>query len=151
MDRPGLSQTPGPGGDATNYKSLAIKSLIESTPLLTADNYSMWRKKFEKLFKLRGIFSIMDDPDPSNCLEEDTNQEFVAHIIAKLDLNTYDNIIDNVNEDNAKLIWLSTQEHFASSQSENRARVFNGFLHLSMDSNIEAFVTSVKVYLKKTD
>lgn len=149
MDQPGPSQTPGPGGDSTNYKSLAIKLLIKSTPLLTADNYSMWRKKFKNLFKLRGIFYIMDDPDPLNRLEEDTNQEFVAHIIAKLDSNTYDNIIDDVNEDDAKLIWMSTQQHFASSQSANRARVFNGFLHLSMNTNIDSFVTSVKVYPKK--
>lgn len=148
-NRPGLSQTPGPGGDNTNYKSLAIKSLIESTPLLTADNCSMWQKKFEKLFKLRGIFAIMDDPDPLKCLEEDMNQEFVAHIIAELDSNTYNNIINNTNEDNAKLIWKSTQQHLASSPSANRARVFNGFLHLTMNANIDAFVTSVKVYLKK--
>lgn len=109
----------------------------------------MWRKKFEKLFKLRGIFVIMNDPDEDKKLDEDTNQEFVGHIIAKLHLNTYNNIIENVNEDNAKLIWLSTQSHFALSQSANRARVFNAFLHLTMDTNIDAFVTSIKVYLKK--
>lgn len=150
MEWPGPSTTPGTGGESsTNYKSLAIKSLIESTPLLTADNYSMWRKKFEKLFKLRGIFEVMSDPDDLRRIDEDMNQEFVAHIIAKLDSNTYNNVIDNVNEDNAKLIWLSTQSHFASSQSANRARVFNGFLHLSMDTDIKVFVTAVKVYLKK--
>lgn len=150
MERLGPSTTPGPGGESsTNYRYLAIKSLIESTPLLTADNYSMWRKKFEKLFKLRGIFEIMSDPDDLRRLDEELNQEFVAHIIAKLDSNTYDNVIDDVNKDDAQLIWLSTQLHFASSQSANQARVFNGFLHLSMDTNIEVFVTAVKVYLKK--
>lgn len=150
MERPGSSSTPGPGGELnTSFKSLAIKSLIESTTLLTADNYSMWRKKFEKLYKLRGIFEVMNDPDTSKRLDKDLNQEFVAHIIAKLDSNTYDNVIDDVNKDDAKLIWLATQSHFSSSQSANRARVFNGFLHLAMDLDIEAFVTSIKVYLKK--
>lgn len=91
----------------------------------------------------------MDNPDPLERLEEDMNQEFVAHIIAKLDSNTYDNIIDDTNKDNAKLIWMSTQQHFASLQSANRARVFNGFLPLTMNNNINAFVTSIKVYLKK--
>lgn len=148
MDQPGTSSTPGPGGDNTNYKLLAIKSLIESTPLLTANNYSMWRKKFEKLFKLHGIFDIMNSTS-STCLDEETNQEFVAHILAKLDTNSYNNIIDDTNEDDAKLIWISTQEHFASSQSANRVRFFNGFLHLSMENNIKAFVTTVKIYLKK--
>lgn len=150
MEQPESSTTPGPGWEPSmNFKSLALKSLIESTPLLTADNYSMWRKKFEKLFKLRGVFAIMDNPDESIRLDKEINQEFVAHIMAKLDSNTYDNVIDDANEDDAKLIWLSTQNHFASSQSANRARVFNGFLHLTMESNIDAFVTSVKVYLKK--
>lgn len=132
-----------------NYKSLAIKLLIESTPLLTADNYSMWRKKFKKLFKLRGVFTIMDNPDESIRLDEEINQEFVAHLMAKLDSVTYDNVIDNVNKDNAKLIRVSTQNHFASSQSANRARVFNGFLHLAMETNIDSFFTTFKVYLKK--
>lgn len=108
----------------------------------------MWRKKFEKLFKLRGIFDIMNSTS-STCLDEDTNQEFVAHILAKLDTNSYNNIIDNTNEEDAKLIWISTQENFASSQSANRACVFNGFLHLLTENNIEAFVTTVKIYLKK--
>lgn len=147
MDRPGTSLTPGPGGDYTNYKSLAIKSLIESTPLLTANNYSMWRKKFKKLFKLQVIFKIMNGDD-STCLNEDTNQEFVAHILAKLNANSYNNIIDNCNEDDAKVIWISTQEHFASSQSANRALFVNGFLHLLMGSNIETFIKTIKIYLK---
>lgn len=149
MNEPG-SSTPGPGGDqSTNYRSLAIKLLIESTPLLTADNYSMWRKKFKNLFKLRGVFVTMNDPDEAIRLDEEINQEFVAHLIAKLDSNTYNNVIDDSNKDDAKLIWISTQHHFASSQSANRARVFNGFLHLTMEANIDSFVTSVKVYLKK--
>lgn len=108
----------------------------------------MWRKKFEKLFKLRGIFDIMNANNLTS-LDDDTNQEFVAHILAKLNANSYNNIIDDTNKDNAKLIWRSTQEHFASSQSANRARVFNGFLHLSMENNIETFVTTVKIFLKK--
>lgn len=147
MDRPGTSLTPGPGGDYTNYKSLAIKSLIESTPLLTANNYSMWRKKFKKLFKLQVIFKIMNGDD-STCLNEDTNQEFVAHILAKLNANSYNNIIDNCNEDDAKVIWISTQEHFASSQSANRALFVNCFLHLLMGSNIDTFIKTIKIYLK---
>lgn len=148
MDGPGTSSMPGPGGDSTNYKSLAIKSLIEYTPLITANNYSIWREKFKKLFKLCGIFDIMT-ADDSTCLDKDTNQEFVAHILAKLNASSYNNIIDDTNRDNAKLIWISTQEHFASSQSANRAWVSNGFLHLSMETNIELFVTNVKIYLKK--
>lgn len=102
MPDAGPSLTPGPGGDPTNFKSQAMKVLIESTPLLNEDNYSMWRKKMEKLFKLRGIFHLMSSAEETNKLDEETNQEMVAYLIAKLDTNKYNNIIDDLNEDNAK-------------------------------------------------
>lgn len=148
MPEAGPSSTPGPGRDSTNFKAQAMKVLIKSTPLLNRDNYSMWRKKMENLFKLRGIFRLMSSTDESLELDEETNQEMVAYLIAKLDTNTYNNIINDHNKDDAKLIWIATQSHFASSQSENRARVFNSFLHLSMSTNIEIFVPTIQTYLK---
>lgn len=88
MQGAGPSSKPGPGGDSTNFKAQAMKVLIESTPLINKDNYSMWRKKMENLFKLRGIYKLMNTSDESGELDEETNQEMVAYLIAKLDTNT---------------------------------------------------------------
>lgn len=54
-------------------------------------------KKIEWLFKLCGIFHIRNDPDGEVELDKDSNQEFVAHIIAKLDSDSYENIIEKIN------------------------------------------------------
>ncbi|KNZ57034.1 hypothetical protein VP01_2258g1 [Puccinia sorghi] len=47
-----------------------------------------------------------------------------------MDLVTHNNVVTAENRDSAKALWNSIKQRFTSSQSSNRARVFNNFLYL---------------------
>lgn len=155
MDHPSLSnlarssETPGPGVDG-NFKALALKSLMESTPLLTETNYSIWRKKMERLFKMRGILKLVNSSNPRAEIPDD--DEMAGYLMSKLDASTHTNIITPENEDSTKLIWKAAKNHFASSQAANQAKMFFNFLYLGFNPNdIDSFVTSIKAHLGKLD
>ncbi|KNZ46886.1 hypothetical protein VP01_6861g1, partial [Puccinia sorghi] len=57
-------------------------------------------------------------------------------------------VLNTIN-DTLKL-WRSIKERFASSQSSNRARIFNEFLYVKFQEDaVETFVTDTKVAIKK--
>lgn len=142
------SSTPGPAGDLS--KALALKGIYESIPLLNEDNYSIWRSKFQNLFRLRKILFIMNQEDETEELDEDLNQEITAYLLSRLEAATHSNIITSDNKNNARGIWIAAKTHFASYQSANQARVFNNFLYLSFnEQQIEKFVTTVRIHLNK--
>lgn len=72
--------SPRPGGNS-NLEGLALKSLMESTPLLTETNYSIWKKKIEKLFKMCGILHLMNLPNPDESIPD--KDETAAYLISK--------------------------------------------------------------------
>lgn len=145
----GASSTPGPGGEG-GFKALALKSLMESTPLFSDTNYSIWRKKMERLFKMRGILHLVNSPNPYKEIPD--NNEMAGYLMSKLDPATHTNIITIENEGSTKLIWQAAKDHFASNEAANRARMFFNFLYLAFDSNdIDGFVTNVKLHLGKLD
>lgn len=116
MAQPSVS--PGPGGES-NFKALALKSLMESTPLLTETNYTVWKKKMECLFKMRGILNLINSIDPYEEIPD--YDKMAGYLMSKLDPSTHTNIITHENKDSSKLIWLAAKNHFASSQAANRA------------------------------
>lgn len=92
----------------------------------------------------------MNAEDDSEESDEDTNQEIIAYLLSRLEATTHSNIITPKNEDDARGIWTAAKTHFASSQSANRARVFNNFLYLPFnEQQIHRFVTTVKIHLNK--
>lgn len=147
MAQPSVS--PGPGGES-KFKALALKSLMESTPLLTESNYTVWKKKMERLFKMRGILNLINSSNPFEEIPDD--DEMAGYLMSKLDPSTHTNIITQENEDSSKLFWLAAKNHFASSQAANRAKMFFNFLYLGFNQNdIDGFVTAVKQHLSKLE
>ncbi|KNZ51535.1 hypothetical protein VP01_3911g1 [Puccinia sorghi] len=50
----------------------------------------------------------------------------------------------------SKEIWKAVKERFTSSQSSNRARIFNDFLYLTFKEDaVNSFITEVQVSIKK--
>ncbi|KNZ51776.1 hypothetical protein VP01_3817g2 [Puccinia sorghi] len=67
-----------------------------------------------------------------------------------MDSVTHNNVINSENRNSAKEMWRSIKERFASSQSSNRAQIFNEFLYLTFkEDTIESFITDVRISIKK--
>ncbi|KNZ61392.1 hypothetical protein VP01_1406g1 [Puccinia sorghi] len=130
------------------FRQAMLKTALETIPQLTEENYPIWKDKMEALLELRGLLGTLNSP--ARALFPDDNAELKLLLISKMDSVTHNNVVTSDNRDSAKALWQSIKEQFASSQSSNRARVFNNFLYLVFrEDNIEQFVTETKVAIKK--
>ncbi|KNZ60939.1 hypothetical protein VP01_147g11 [Puccinia sorghi] len=130
------------------FRQAMLKTALETIPQLTEENYSIWKDKITALLKLRGVLkSINDQTVP---LGESDNAELTMLLLAKMDSVTHNNVVTADNSESAQKLWASIKDRFASSQSSNRARMFNDFLYVKFQEEaVETFVTDVKVAIKK--
>ncbi|KNZ54966.1 hypothetical protein VP01_2805g4 [Puccinia sorghi] len=130
------------------FRQAMLKTAIETIPQLTEENHSIWKDKMTALLKLRGVLQTLDDT--TLALGESDNAELVMLLLSKMDSVTHNNVITADNRDSAQKIWRSIKDRFASSQSSNRARIFNDFLYVKFqEDSVESFVTDIKVAIKK--
>ncbi|EFP75812.1 uncharacterized protein PGTG_01143 [Puccinia graminis f. sp. tritici CRL 75-36-700-3] len=131
------------------FRQAMLKTALETIPQLTEENYSIWKDKMTALLELRGVLASLDKEDEP-ALASDINAELKLLLISKMDSVTHNNIVTADNRGSAKLLWKAIKDCFASSQSSNRARIFNKFLYVKFkEEAIEAFVTDTKVSIKK--
>ncbi|KNZ53989.1 hypothetical protein VP01_3083g3 [Puccinia sorghi] len=125
-----------------------LKTALEKIPQLTEENYPIWKDKMEALLELRGLLTSLNSE--TQALFSDKNAELMLLLISKMDSVTHNNVFTSDNQDLDKALWKSIKERFASSQSSNRARVFNNFLYLVFkENNIKQFLTETKIAIKK--
>ncbi|KNZ63834.1 hypothetical protein VP01_1095g1 [Puccinia sorghi] len=130
------------------FRQAMLKTALDTTPQLTDENYSVWKDKMSGLLELRGVLAILESPTTE--LTTDENAELKLLLISKMDSVTHNNVINAENRNSAKEIWKSIKERFASSQSSNRARIFNDFLYLNFKEDaVDSFITDVRVSIKK--
>ncbi|KNZ59842.1 hypothetical protein VP01_1653g4 [Puccinia sorghi] len=120
-----------------------LKTAIEAIPLLTKDNYTLWKNRVGNLLNLQdlqatltlstGIFSSLEDVQLQTILT------------SKLESSIHTNVITHNNKKSDQKIWKSISEYFASSQASNCACVFNAVLHVQFNPNdVQEFITQVK-------
>ncbi|KNZ45797.1 hypothetical protein VP01_77g11 [Puccinia sorghi] len=142
MDRPSDSSR------NDGFRQAMLKAALDTTPQLTEENYSVWKDKMSGLLELRGVLDALESPTTQ--LSKDENAELKLLLISKMDSVTHNNVINSDNRNSAKEMWRSIKERFASSQSSNRARIFNDFLYLTFKEDaIESFITDVRISIKK--
>ncbi|KNZ54056.1 hypothetical protein VP01_3058g1, partial [Puccinia sorghi] len=125
-----------------------LKAALDTTPQLTDENYSVWKDKMSGLLELRGVLDTLESPLTALTTEENTELKLL--LISKMDSVTHNNVINVDNRNSEKEIWNSIKERFASSQSSNRARIFNDFLYLTFKEDaVDSFITEVRVSIKK--
>ncbi|KNZ53473.1 hypothetical protein VP01_322g3 [Puccinia sorghi] len=130
------------------FRQAMLKAALDTTPQLTDENYSVWKDKMSGLLELRGVLTTLESPITQ--LTTNENAELKLLLISKMDSVTHNNVINSENRNSAKEIWKSIKERFASSQSSNRARVFNDFLYLTFKEDaVDSFITNVRVMIKK--
>ncbi|KNZ49530.1 hypothetical protein VP01_495g5 [Puccinia sorghi] len=126
--------------------STVLKTSIEGIPLLTNDNYTIWRIRALNLFDLIGLKDLLTK-DKNAVLPAEENKLLKSILVAKLDSSVQTNVINAENEDNAVLIWNSITQFFASNLSSNKARVFQSFLRTPYTpGDITGFITTMKAF-----
>ncbi|KAI7934024.1 hypothetical protein MJO29_016595 [Puccinia striiformis f. sp. tritici] len=123
--------------------STILKTALEAIPLLTVDNYSLWKNRIGNMLDLQGLCDSLTTPDGTLTCMEDVQLQTI--IISKLDSSIHPNVITHENETKARDIWTSITSYFASTQPSKRARVFNELIDLSFNPNdVQTFITSVR-------
>ncbi|KNE86599.1 hypothetical protein PSTG_20039, partial [Puccinia striiformis f. sp. tritici PST-78] len=97
-----------------------LKSTIEAIPLLTMDNYSLWKDRVDNMLDLQNLNDSLTKNDGFLTSSQDT--QLRAIIVAKLDSSVHINIINSENKKDARLIWKSIIKYFALAEGSNRAR-----------------------------
>ncbi|KAA1073427.1 hypothetical protein PGT21_011805 [Puccinia graminis f. sp. tritici] len=113
-----------------------LKTSIEGIPLLTTDNYTHWRRR---VINLLDLIELKENITVATGVVSDADNKLLKTIfVSKLDSAVQANVVNSTNEDNAKLIWESITQFFASNQSSNKARVFRSFLQTPYTPNVSA-------------
>lgn len=130
------------------FRQAMLKTALETIPLLSEENYSIWKDKMNSLLKMRGVHHALESK--TTPLSPQDNDEIQLLLISKVDSITHNNIISAENVDSAKSIWASIKERYSSSEASNRARILNDFLHITFrEDNIAGFITDVRITIKK--
>ncbi|KNZ49313.1 hypothetical protein VP01_5096g2 [Puccinia sorghi] len=130
------------------FQQAMLKTVLETIPQLTEENYSIWKDQITALLMLRGVFQAINNPAVP--LGESNNAELTMLLLSKIDSVTHANVVMADNSSSAQKLWASIKDLFASSQSSNRARMFNNFLYIKFqEDGIEKFVTDTKIAIKK--
>ncbi|KNZ47749.1 hypothetical protein VP01_6184g1, partial [Puccinia sorghi] len=90
------------------FRQAMLKTALETIPLLTEENYSIWKDKMTALLL----------------------------IISKMDSVTHNNVVTADNRGLAQKMWAAIKEQFASSQASNQARIFNNFLYIKFQEDL---------------
>ena len=96
-----------------NINPSILKTTLESIPLLTDENYGIWRTKFMALSRIAKLTDNISGVTP---LDEGDNDILVSVLLSKLSVSVHSNVINHTNETNSQLIWKAITDHFASEQ-----------------------------------
>lgn len=130
------------------FQQAMLKTALETIPLLSEDNYGIWRDKMNGLLQLRGVLTTLESS--SDQLSSLENDEIQLLLISKVDLVTHNNIVTATNVNSAKAIWQEIKERYSSSEASICAQIFNDFLHVSFkEEDITHFVTKIKTSIEK--
>ncbi|KNZ59004.1 hypothetical protein VP01_181g5 [Puccinia sorghi] len=135
-------------GAGDGFRQAMLKTALETIPQLNKENYSIWRDKITALLKLWRVLNAINDTLVP--LGETIDAVLVMLLLSKMDSGTHNNVVMDDNRDLAQKLWLFIKERFTSSQSLNRAQIFNKFLYVKFKEDaVETFVTDTKVAIKK--
>lgn len=113
--------------------SFFLKAAIESIPIISSKNFSLWRKHVENMIALTVLSKTFFDQQTT--LSKIHNIQLRLVFTSKLDASVHINVLNKYNEDDSKAIWNSIIKYFALTCASNQAIVSNEFLDLSLQIN----------------
>lgn len=134
--------------NSDGFLQIILKAALEAVPVLTDENYSIWKEKMTILLELKGVKEALEDE--TKTLKTTDDMEIRVILLSQIDSITHNNVVNPTNITSAKLLWQTIKERFSSSQTANRARIFNEFLYLQFKTDlINLFITETKISMKK--
>ncbi|KNZ46619.1 hypothetical protein VP01_7119g1, partial [Puccinia sorghi] len=128
--------------------SVLYKTAIESIPLLTQENFSMWHSRVVNLLDLLKIKTAVFSEN--TILTSSEELVLCTVLAAKIDATIHSNVINHTNKEDGMLIWKLINNYFASTQSANCARVWNNFSMLNYDNlDVNGFITRTRAAIEK--
>ncbi|POW01072.1 hypothetical protein PSHT_12684 [Puccinia striiformis] len=120
-----------------------LRNTIDGIPILTMDNYSLWRKRFLRMLDLQGLTDAVTQP--KGVLSD---KQLTSALTTKMSGELENNIASWDIETDARKIWEAVTEHFASTQPANKARIHQELRAIVFDINdVQQFITEIKVVL----
>ncbi|KNZ43897.1 uncharacterized protein VP01_9739g1, partial [Puccinia sorghi] len=107
--------------------STILKTAIKSIPLLSMDNYTLWKNRVENILDLKELLKPLTTD--TGVISNTNDVQLQTILTSKLEPSIHANVITHDNEKSSKKIWKSISDYFASSQASNRAWIFNAVLH----------------------
>lgn len=142
------AQLTSPSNNMEKITATILKTAIEAIPLLSMDNYTLWKNRVENLLDLQELRTPLTTP--TGVLSSTDDVQLRTILTSKLEPAIHANVITHDNEKDSKKIWASISDYFASSQAANRARIFNTLLHIQFNqNNVQEFITQVKTAISK--
>lgn len=131
-----------------NINPTILKTTIEAIPILTEDNFTIWRTRITTLLNFAQLKDAIGSDSES--LSPTDNSILTLILISKLSSPVHTNLITAQNKESAKEIWKAILKHFVSSKPLNWDRVYSQFSSISFDeNNIQSFITEVKTGVNK--
>lgn len=136
------------GSSNNGFRQIILKAALEAVPILTDENYSIWKDKMTILLELKGVKEALEDNTKNVGSTDD--MEICVILLSQIDSITHNNVVNPSNISSAKLLWLNIKEQFTSSQTANQAWIFNKFLYQQFKPDaINSFITDTKISMKK--
>ncbi|KNZ48230.1 uncharacterized protein VP01_5814g2 [Puccinia sorghi] len=120
-----------------------LKTAIEAIPLLSMDNYTLWKNRVENFLDLLELQAPLTTP--TGVLSSTNDIQLQTILTSKIEPAIHANVITHNKEKDSKKIWASISSYFASSKASNQARIFNSLFHIQFNStNVQEFITQMK-------
>lgn len=87
-----------------------LKTTIEAIPLLTQENFTLWRSRVENMLDLQNLRKNLTEE--KGVLTETEELQLRALITSKLDATVHANVINHDNKKDAKKIWKAILNYF---------------------------------------
>lgn len=125
-----------------------LRNAIDGIPILTMDNYSLWRKRFLRMLDLQGLTESLTQP--KGVLTDKQNKQLTSALTTKMSGEVEANVVGWEIETDARKIWEAVTEHFASKQPANKARIHQELREIVFDiTDVQQFITKTKTVLNQ--
>ncbi|KNZ53819.1 hypothetical protein VP01_3128g3 [Puccinia sorghi] len=139
---------PSSSNKMDKINSTILKTAFEAIPLLSMDNYTLWKNRVENMLDLQELREELTSPTGTLSSPEDVQLQTI--LMSKLESAIHANVITHENKKDAKKIWKSISDYFASSQASNRAPIINAVLHVQFNPNDALeFITQMKTTISR--
>lgn len=95
-----ISQNKNTESSMERINATILKTAIEAIPLLTSDNFTMWKNRVENMLDLQGLRIPLTSEDGALSANEDIQLRTI--ITSKLDSAIHPNVINHENEKKAR-------------------------------------------------